>query len=105
MDGGHGHISPDSILIEQQAERREYVLEDDARPSRSRTSYRDEARVYPRDDRYSLAQDDRYEGRGRGREDRRVVVEDDLEIARSRCSGDQTVGKHYYHRTTVRMKE
>jgi len=88
MDGGHGHIGPDSILIEQQAERREYVLEDDARPSRSRTSYRDEARVYPRDDRYSLAQDDRYEGRGRGREDRRVVVEDDR-----RDSKEQVLGR------------
>lgn len=88
MDGGHGHIGPDSILMEQQAERREYVLVDDDRASRSRASYRDEARVYPRVDRYSLAQDDSYEGRGRGREDRRVVVEDD-----PRDSKEQVLGR------------
>jgi len=76
-DGAHGAAGPDSILMEQKAERREYVLVDDDRPSRNRVSYRDEERVYHRDGRYSLAQDDRYERRDRGREDRRVVIEDE----------------------------
>jgi hypothetical protein len=63
------------------AERREYVLVGDDHPMHRSRSYRDEERVYPRNDRYELAQDDRYVTE---REPRRVLVEDREEQVRGR---------------------